>query len=215
MNSRKFQALAGLLMITAMAISSGCATIVHGTTQDINITTDPTGADLNLDGTEHYKSPAKITMKRKDDHIVEVSMEGYQKEIVNIKSVVSGAVAGNIIAGGLIGWGVDAATGGQYRLVPENVDLRLHPTVSQAVAIRKEPVDSIEDKLEQVKKLRDKGKITEEEYNKMRAEILANPSKTKISGAQPPAKTMATPLEPPKPITPNPKDKLEATEQDN
>src|SRR5208337_4385810 len=178
-------------MITAMAISSGCATIVHGTTQDINITTDPTGADLNLDGTEHYKSPAKITMKRKDDHIVEVSMEGYQKEIVNIKSVVSGAVAGNIIAGGLIGWGVDAASGGQYRLVPENVDLRLRPAVSQTVAISKEPVESIEDKLDQVKKLRDKGKITEEEYNKMRAEILANPSKTKISGAQPPAKTMA------------------------
>ena len=179
MNSQ-FQALAGLLIIIALAISSGCATIIHGTTQDINITTDPSGADLNVDGSERYKSPAKITMKRKDDHIVEVSMDGYQKETINIKSVVSGAVAGNIIAGGLIGWGIDAASGGQYRLVPENIDIRLRQGVTQAIATSKEPVDSIEDKLDQVKKLRDKGKITEEEYKKMRGEILATSSKTKI-----------------------------------
>jgi uncharacterized protein YceK len=203
-----------LLVFFLLSLLSGCATIVHGTTQDINITTDPSGADLNVDGSEHYKSPAKITMKRKEDHMIEVAMEGYQKETVNIKSVISGAVAGNILAGGIIGWGVDAASGGQYRLVPENVDLRLHQIVTQAVAISKEPMENIENKLDQVKKLRDKGKITEEEYNKMRAEILANPSKTKISGSQPAAKTIATPLEPPKPITTKPKDKLEGTEQD-
>jgi hypothetical protein len=213
MNS-KFQTFAGLLIIIGLAISSGCATIVHGTTQDINITTDPSGADLNVDGSEHYKSPAKITMKRKEDHMVEVTMDGYQKETLNIKSVMSGAVAGNILAGGLIGWGVDAASGGQYRLVPENVDLRLRPGVSQTVETAREPMESIENKLEQVKKLRDKGKITDEEYKKMRVEILATPSKTKITNPQPATKTVAAPLEPPKEITPEPKEKLKAKEQD-
>ena len=85
------------------------------------MTTDPSEAILCVDGRENYKSPAKITMKRKEDHMAEVSKEGYQKETINLKSVVSGAVAGNIIAGGLIGWGVDAASGGQFKLVPETV----------------------------------------------------------------------------------------------
>jgi hypothetical protein len=213
MNSR-FQKCAGFLIIIGLAISSGCATIVYGTTQDINITTDPPGADLNVDGSEHYKSPAKITMKRKEDHMVEVTMDGYQKETLNIKSVMSGAVAGNILAGGLIGWGVDAASGAQYRLVPENVDVRLRPGVSQAIETGKEPMESIEDKLEQVKKLRDKGEITDGEYKKMRAEILATPSKTKITSTQPATKTIAAPLEPPKGITPEPGDKLKGKEQD-
>jgi len=208
-----FQTLGGLLIIVALVISSGCATIIHGTTQDINITTDPSGADLNVDGSERYKSPAKITMKRKHDHVVEVAMDGYQKETLNIKSVVSGAVAGNIIAGGLIGWGIDAASGGQYRLVPENYDLRLRPALTQNVATSKEPMESIEDKLDQIKKLRDKGKITEEEYKKMRGEILASSSKSKISNTQQERKLIATPVEPVKTVAPKSKEEIEVKEE--
>ena len=36
------------------------------------------------------------------------------------------AVAGNIIAGGLVGWGVDAVTGAQYNLKPESINVTLH-----------------------------------------------------------------------------------------
>ncbi len=205
--------LVGLLVIGPLIISSGCATIIHGTTQDLNITTDPSGADLNVDGQEHYKSPAKITMKRKDDHIIEVNMDGYQKETVNIKSVVSGAVAGNILAGGLIGWGVDAASGGQYRLVPENVDLRLRPAVSQTIATSKESSASIEDRLDQIKKLRDKGKITEEEYKKMRQEILATSSKAKIVNVKTEARPIPIPVEAKKPPQQKAEEEMEAEEQ--
>ena len=126
-----------------------------------------------------------VILKRKFDHIAEISKEGYQKETVNIKSVLSGAVAGNIIAGGLIGWGVDAASGAQWRLVPETINLRLRPEVAQTkVAPPTEREASIEEKLEQIKKLKDRGKITEEECAKMRSDIL--------SGAQR-SKTISTP----------------------
>jgi hypothetical protein len=207
------KSLVGSLIIVILIIFSGCATIIHGTTQDLSITTDPSGADLNVDGQEHYKSPAKITMKRKDDHVIEVNMDGYQKETVNIKSVVSGAVAGNIIAGGLIGWGIDAASGGQYRLVPENVDLRLRPAVSQAIATSKESSASIEDKIDQIKRLRDKGKITEEEYKKMRQEILATSSNAKIINTQTEIKPATGPVETTKPPPQKAKEKMEAKEQ--
>ena len=68
-----------LMILSLLIISSGCATIIQGTTQEVGITTDPPEANLLVDGKENYKSPAKITMKRKDDHLVEVTKEGFEK----------------------------------------------------------------------------------------------------------------------------------------
>jgi hypothetical protein len=192
------KAFLGLLVVSVVFIMNGCATIVHGTTQSIPVATDPSGAEISVDGTERHTSPINLILKRKFDHIVEISKEGYQKETVNIKSVLSGAVAGNIIAGGLIGWGVDAASGAQWRLVPETINLRLRPEVTQAKpapTIEKEP--SIEEKLDQIKKLKDRGKITEEEYIKMRGDILSGAQKSKTissPASSPSGKYQVTPL---------------------
>jgi hypothetical protein len=191
-----------ILIVSLLVISSGCATIIHGTTQDIGITTDPSDADLLVDGSERYKSPTKITLKRKDDHMVEITKDGYQKENINIKSVISGVVAGNLLAGGLIGIGIDALSGGASRLVPESFDIRLRPLTSQSSSTGAGSKESIEEKLDQLKKLKDRGKITEEEHNKMRQEILASASKEKIMVAPPPKRTETIPTEPPKaPLT--------------
>lgn len=200
-----------LLILSLLAISSGCATIIHGTTQDIGITTDPSEADLLVDGSERYKSPTKVTLKRKDDHMVEISKDGYHKENVNIKSVMSGVVAGNLLAGGLIGIGVDALSGGASRLVPESVDVRLRPLTSKSSSTGAGTKESIEEKIDQLKKLKEKGKITEEEYKKMRQEILASASKETIMPAPPPKKTETIPTEPPK--APLPKSAEKVTEE--
>ena len=199
-----------LLILSLLGISSGCATIIHGTTQDIGITTDPSDADLLVDGSERYKSPAKITLKRKDDHMIEITKDGYQKENVNLKSVISGVVAGNLLAGGIIGVGVDALSGGASRLVPESVDIRLRPLTSQSSLTGTGTKESIEEKIEQLKKLKDKGKITVEEYKKMRQDILASASKEKIMSVPPPKRTETIPTEPPK--APSPKSAAKVTE---
>jgi hypothetical protein len=69
--------LNALLIFSLLIFPSGCATIIHGTTQDIEINTDPSGADLLVDGQKRYKSPATISLARRDEHIVEVSKDGY------------------------------------------------------------------------------------------------------------------------------------------
>jgi hypothetical protein len=105
---------------------TGCATIINGTTQDIPITSSPEGASVQVDefrGT----TPTTVELSRKRSHLVQLSKPGYLSETVKLERVVSGAVAGNIIAGGLIGWGVDAASGGQYRLVPDSVHVTMRP----------------------------------------------------------------------------------------
>ena len=112
-------------------------------------------------------------MSRKRDHSLVFELEGFHPEQVTVTHVLSGAVAGNILVGGLIGWGVDAMTGAQYRLVPGTVnvhlrEIRLGQTV-QSVLSR--PLTTA-DRLANLKDLLDKALITDDEYNAMRKEIL-------------------------------------------
>lgn len=164
-------ALATLSLLIAL---SGCATIIHGTTQDIGVTTDPAGADLLLDGQQHYFSPATITMKRKHDHMLEISKEGYKTEMVDIRGDMSLAVVGDVLAGGAIGYGIDAATGAQRRLVPEKIALPLRPLLTRE---DREAAKTLAEKLAQLKIIHDEGKITRETYIKGRRQLLAAPGK--------------------------------------
>ncbi len=106
--------------------------------------------------------------------MVNIEKPGYEDVKIEIHSVLSGVVAGNIIAGGLIGWGVDAATGGQYRLVPEKIDVILKPiNKEQNISTNKEQdISTIMANLEKLDKLRQSKAITDEEYNKLKEELI-------------------------------------------
>jgi hypothetical protein len=167
-----------LLTLFLLIALNGCATIMHGTTQDIDVKTDPSGADLLVDGQQQYKSPAVITMKRKHDHTVEISQEGYAREAVAIKGALSWSVAGDFLAGGAIGYGIDAATGAQRRLEPEKVEVRLRPLASQE---DRDEAKKLEDKLNQLKILKDQGKLSQEDYIQLRQEIIVASGRGKVA----------------------------------
>jgi hypothetical protein len=116
-----------LLLVLAGGLMSGCATIIHGTTQEIPVTSEPPGALVATTGDLKVTTPGTLELKRKTGHVLTVTKDGYKPETVKLESVLSGAVAGNILLGGLIGWGVDVATGGDSRLVPESVHAILKP----------------------------------------------------------------------------------------
>lgn len=111
--------LAALLLLGAIY---GCATIMHGTSQDIGITSRPTGGSVTIDNKDVGKTPVVASLSRKDHHIVKIELEGYETFEATITRSTSGWVWGNIIFGGLIGLAVDAITGGLYKLNPEQVE---------------------------------------------------------------------------------------------
>jgi uncharacterized protein YceK len=106
--------------MTGFAIS-GCATIIHGTRQDVGISSSPSGADVWVDNSQMGQTPVITHLSRKDSHIVKLVLPGYQPYETTITRSVSGWVWGNIAFGGLIGLGVDAISGGIYKLSPEQV----------------------------------------------------------------------------------------------
>jgi hypothetical protein len=108
--------------------AAGCATIVNGTTQPVAITSTPSGPRVSVDGADQvYTTPANIELSRGKDHLLSFSLAGYHPETFTVIHSMSGVVAGYILAGGLIGWGVDAAIGAQDKLTPETVQITLNP----------------------------------------------------------------------------------------
>lgn len=103
----------------------GCATMAHGTKQEIAISTTPPGAIISS-GDQKIVSPGSLQLHRGKDHILSISKPGHKTEIITMTRVVSGATAGNIvIPGGLLGWGIDAMSGAQWKFELDTIDLHL------------------------------------------------------------------------------------------
>src|SRR5581483_10828258 len=131
--------LTSFFFLAATLLSTSCATIFHGKTQNINITTDPPGARI-LAGGNTFVTPAQVSLRRDSDYTIVADKEGYQQsEALLQHSVDWYTFLGNIIFGGLIGWGIDFASGSAYELSPSTVDIQLKPISSQPATASTRP----------------------------------------------------------------------------
>ncbi|KAF1691350.1 hypothetical protein CSC64_09455 [Pseudoxanthomonas koreensis] len=112
-----------------MLATSGCATVTRGTTQALTIETSPSGATASLSNGEQCGTPCTLKVKRKYPVTVELCKAGFDPVVTTIQSQVSGAgaagMAGNVLVGGLIGVGVDAASGATKELRPNPLVVQL------------------------------------------------------------------------------------------
>ena len=125
--------------VAAAALSlSACATITRGSSQKFTIESSPTEAEAKLSTGQTCVTPCTLTLKRKSKFTVTVSKEGYQSSETKVHGKVKGGgaagVAGNAIFGGLIGAGVDAASGAALSLDPNPLKVTLVPNSSAPVA---------------------------------------------------------------------------------
>jgi uncharacterized protein YceK len=106
--------------LAALGIAlSGCATIIDGSHQSVSVSTTPAqGAACTLknsEGTWFLTSPGSVDVhKTKNDLTVTCTKDGFQPGSQVAVSKFGGATFGNILAGGIIGAGVDAASGANY-----------------------------------------------------------------------------------------------------
>jgi len=123
---RRYLTLACILLS-----ASGCATITRGTTEALVINTEPPGANATLSSGHFCKTPCSIELKRGNSVHVKIEKEGYLTVDTDIQSQIASAgaagMAGNVLLGGLIGAGIDAATGATKQLVPNPLVVKLEP----------------------------------------------------------------------------------------
>jgi hypothetical protein len=119
-------------LIVTLVTLAGCATITRGTSEVLVVETTPPGANVEISPIGHRcTSPCSLKVKRKGNYTIDITKAGYEPMRTNVLSQVAGAgaagMAGNVLVGGLIGLGVDAASGATKELKPNPVRVTLTP----------------------------------------------------------------------------------------
>lgn len=122
-------ALAALMALAAF-VTSGCATVLYGTHQKIDVVTSPPGATVTVyPSEERHRSPTVLRLRRFGNYTLRVTHDGYEPETVILDEVFAQNRAFLAIFLGLgFGGFVDLATGALAEQVPGQVDVTLVPT---------------------------------------------------------------------------------------
>jgi len=110
------------LLVSTLFTLNSCASIMHGSSQEVPINSTPSGANVFINGQDIGVTPVTTTLKRKEMHTLVLELDGYQPFEMNLARKTSGWVWGNILFGGIIGLAVDAATGAIHKIEPAIVN---------------------------------------------------------------------------------------------
>jgi hypothetical protein len=113
-------------LVAAVAVNlAACATLIHGTRQEVSISSTPSGASVSIDGASRGTTPFVAQLARNHSHLVKIEMPGYAPYEATLSHRLSGWIFGNVLIGGLIGIGVDVVSGGMYTLTPQQISTAL------------------------------------------------------------------------------------------
>jgi len=129
----------------ATAMLGGCATVTRGTSDAFVVNTDPSGAAVRTSNQFACdETPCTFKMPRKSEFEVTITKRGYKTwngHVTHKVATAGGAgMAGNVLLGGLIGAGVDVASGAMMDLVPNPLTVKLEPDVAVIAASAPSPV---------------------------------------------------------------------------
>jgi hypothetical protein len=122
----------------------GCATIVRGSDETVQMNSEPPGAQVRTDlGLSCPATPCEIKVPRKSEFTATFVKEGFkdQRQFVATKFGGGGAagLAGNVLVGGIVGVGVDAATGATMDHSPNPVFVKMEAIAPEAPKVGKLP----------------------------------------------------------------------------
>lgn len=122
---RIFTGALALVCATALA---GCATVVHGTVERVQVDSTPGGAEVAIDDAEQeVTTPAWVWLARRRGHKLVFHKPGFHDATEHVTSTPSGWVLGNVIAGGVIGATIDESDGAARKLSSDKVFVTLTP----------------------------------------------------------------------------------------
>jgi len=118
--------------VVALAVAcAGCASVTRGTTDQVQILSEPPGAEARTSMGQTCVTPCTLQFGRKDEFTVTASKPGYHTVEMPVTTRLAGGgaagFAGNILIGGVVGMAVDAASGATLEHYPNPVVLDLVP----------------------------------------------------------------------------------------
>ena len=128
---RRMSNPAALLALSTVWFLGGCATIVGGgPNQPVSFQSTPAAASFTIQSSSGLQmgqgnTPATLTLPRRNEYQVQISLDGYQTQSAVLTKGVNGWIWGNLLFGWIVGFIVDFATGSAYKLEPATVQVGL------------------------------------------------------------------------------------------
>ena len=121
----------GVLALVALALTSGCATAIKGSTQEVHVdVTGPLGADCmvtNATGQWSLRAPGTVKVGRSNTALtIKCEESGYEPATRVLTAKFNAVTLGNLALGGVIGVAVDAASGANHSY-PDAVLVEMTP----------------------------------------------------------------------------------------
>ena len=113
--------VAVLILSMVAGALGGCASILKGTSQDVFLVSEPSKAEIYIDGQLRGTTPLELELETDKTYVVEYRMDGYTTQIFNISnSIGAGWIILDVVCG-LVPVVVDAVTGAWYSLDEDNI----------------------------------------------------------------------------------------------
>jgi PEGA domain len=114
------------ILVLAM-VSSGCATILDGSSQPVNFNSSPNGVRIYVNGMEVGTTPLNMLMKRSKTTMILAKKNGYEDQSLVLQTKVNAYFWGNILAGGFLGSKTDEVFGAMIEYSPTMYYITLNP----------------------------------------------------------------------------------------
>ena len=121
-----------------------CATVVQGKSDTVELTSQPSGADVLFEDADGEResvactTPCEAELRRTATWNATVSLPGHTPYRYQLRPGIGGSgpagMAGNLIAGGVVGAMVDSRTGAMKDLSPNPVHVTLSPSGGRSFA---------------------------------------------------------------------------------
>ncbi len=120
-----------LLVVPAIAMLAGCATIFAAKNSSVAMQTNPSGAEIWIDGNRMGVTPMSLELSNKKSYVITFKKHGQEATATLNNGVGAGWVILDVL-GGLVPVIIDAATGSWYGLNSHVVNVNLAPASSSS-----------------------------------------------------------------------------------
>lgn len=121
-----------LVLCLGLVSVSACASIVEGSTQTVTVTTEPPGAQCDLNRGEVRlavvnPTPGSVSLEKSKDNVAVICRkDGHEDSAGTLGSTFQAMTIGNILFGGLVGVAIDASSGAMNKY-PASINVLLVP----------------------------------------------------------------------------------------
>ncbi|WP_103027705.1 PEGA domain-containing protein [Salinibacter altiplanensis] len=121
------------LLVFASVGLGGCATLIHGSSQEVTVESAPSEAQVEVDGRPVGETPTTAILERDREYAISIYQEGYEPYHTTLRPGRSLWATVNVLNFFIPGLLIDASTGALHALDPGTVAPELQPVDSSAV----------------------------------------------------------------------------------